>query len=133
MVKKENLSKYKYVYTIYKDNDTINVEKFPIVYSNSEYVYYKFASKNELSKINIREVDEKYNGITTAILDKLKYSRIYLLDINGFDIEEAKLHFYKKSKEKILEDAKLRLDRITREYNIAKREYEELLNLSLTD
>lgn len=45
---KKNLSKCKYVYRIYKENNRYNIEKYPIVYINSKVVYFKTGRKNYL-------------------------------------------------------------------------------------
>lgn len=38
----------KYVYRIYSSNGTINCEKYPVIYENEKYIYYKIASKSLL-------------------------------------------------------------------------------------
>lgn len=47
MIDKKNLSKRKYIYRIYKGKDAgIYYERCPVIYINSELVYYKQAGTN---------------------------------------------------------------------------------------
>ena len=45
---KKYLSKCKYVYRIYKKDNDFHIEKYPIIYINSEVVYYKNGRKESL-------------------------------------------------------------------------------------
>lgn len=49
---KKNLSKCKYIYRIYKENDSFHIEKYPIVYINSEVVYFKTGRKNYIESMS---------------------------------------------------------------------------------
>ena len=46
MLDTKNLSKIKYIYRIYSADDMLHLERYPVVYINSEVVYYKNARKN---------------------------------------------------------------------------------------
>ena len=46
MLDMKNLSKIKYIYRIYSANNMLHLERYPVVYINSEVVYYKGARKN---------------------------------------------------------------------------------------
>lgn len=53
---KKELCKMKHIYHIYMSkDDSIHIEKFPIVYINKNYVYFKGASDIELSKIELKK------------------------------------------------------------------------------
>ena len=53
MLDNKTLSKQKFIYYVYESDKTIHIEKFPIVYINSKYVYYKHSRKHELEKVYI--------------------------------------------------------------------------------
>lgn len=55
-IDKSTLSKKKYIYRLYEDRDGVpHVEKYPVIYINEKYVYFKVASKSELGRINISD------------------------------------------------------------------------------
>lgn len=62
------LSKKKKFYKVYWANGTVNIESFPIVYSNKKYVYFVESSGEELSKIK-----------TTYIYDRPTDGQLYRL------------------------------------------------------
>ena len=56
-IDKKELSKKKYIYRLYKARDGVpHVEKYPVIYINEKYVYFKVASKSELGRIDITDV-----------------------------------------------------------------------------
>lgn len=53
---KKGLSKKKYIYRLYEAKDGVpHVEKYPVIYINERYVYFKVASKSELGRVDISD------------------------------------------------------------------------------
>ena len=53
-INKKELSKKKYIYRLYEAKDGVpHVEKYPVIYINERYVYFKVASKSELGRVDI--------------------------------------------------------------------------------
>ena len=60
-VSKDKISKLKYVYKVHQDaQDNIHLEKYPIVYINQYYVYYKANGDQMLHILSIRDIKEKF-------------------------------------------------------------------------
>lgn len=58
----KNLSKIKYIYYIHGDiNDCMHVEKYPVIYINSDLVYFKMQGMNELCKVQLKSVWSSYS------------------------------------------------------------------------
>ena len=60
----------KYIYKVYYANETINCEKCPVIYENSEYIYFKRHSSNRLGCEDIRrckqtvyDIEQRFNSI----------------------------------------------------------------------
>lgn len=65
MVDKENLSKLRYVYYVYQAEDThYHVERYPIVYINSDLVYYKHYGNKYLQCIEMKYVRDSLSDYT---------------------------------------------------------------------
>lgn len=61
-IDKENLSKIKYIYYIHVDNiGSHHVEKYPVVYINSTYVYFRVNGTPKLKCINLSSVWARYS------------------------------------------------------------------------
>ena len=45
MLDMKALSKQKFIYYVYEADKTLHIEKFPIIYINSEFVYFKTGRK----------------------------------------------------------------------------------------
>lgn len=60
-VSKDKLSKLKYVYKVHQDSkDNIHLEKYPIIYINKYYVYYKANGDQMLNILSTRNIEEKF-------------------------------------------------------------------------
>ena len=127
MVELKTLSKYKYLYRIYEANKNINMEKYPIIYSNKSYMYYKTGKGDALSYIKLDDVSSKYEDKS---LKELNYYRrsIWVLNVSEFDMEDVRNKYFNKTKEDLVEKAKEKLDKAIQNYNDAKASYEGLLN-----
>lgn len=92
---KKNLSKCKYVYRIYKENNSFHIEKYPIVYINSEVVYFKngrkknidFQSFNDRWK-NVKESFEQAIKEINSIFDS--YSSNYSISVYFIETDKLK-------------------------------------------
>ena len=130
---KENLSKYKYIYKIYRVDNDFHIEHYPIVYMNDTYVYVKENSK----KLKEIVVNYRYNKIFTDIEEAIKQvqkynncENIYYIDKYEVDIniEELKLQWSKEKKQKDIKDKENNLARAKREYERALKELEDIKN-----
>ena len=55
-INKKELSKKKYIYRLYEAKDGVpHVEKYPVIYINERYVYFKVATKSELGRVDISD------------------------------------------------------------------------------
>lgn len=72
MQDKSKLSKNKYIYRLYVAGKVLHVEKYPIIYSNKSYTYYKMPTRDTLdSKATWTLVD--------SFEQTLSYNFIYAL------------------------------------------------------
>ena len=124
---KENLCKHKYIYYVHTDSNGDNhIEKYPVVYINSEYVYFKRARKNELGhtftnfvKKDLKSVFEKD---TRFIWDRDRY--FWINDENAESIiAAAKAKFEEETKNRWKNQAKNELDRAKKNYEYALQKY----------
>lgn len=63
MLDRETLSKQKYIYYVYEADKTFHVEKYPIIYINSEYVYFKTGRKNMLEHVSTPRVKDNLESV----------------------------------------------------------------------
>ena len=108
---KKNLSKCKYVYRIYKENNNFHIEKYPIVYINSDVVYFKNGRKNYIEnmsfsnlwtnmKENFEEAIKYINNLTDSQYGYI--TSVYFVEtgkLKEFDLSLIKKRFNKESKE----------------------------------
>ena len=92
---KKNLSKCKYVYRIYREYENFHIEKYPIVYINSDVVYFKngrkknidFQSFNDRWK-NVKESFEQAIKEINSIFDS--YSSDYPISVYFIETDKLK-------------------------------------------
>ena len=66
-IDKENLSKIKYIHYIHGDDiGSHHVEKYPVVYINSTYVYFRVNGTPELKCINLSSVWARYSDFVES-------------------------------------------------------------------
>ena len=67
---KSELSKHKYIYKIYQScsDNSFHIERYPIVYANSSYVYFKVANKQELGCVDFRRIKDRISIIFEVVL-----------------------------------------------------------------
>lgn len=66
---KKNLSKCKYVYRIYKENNNFHIEKYPIVYINSDVVYFKNGRKKN---IDCQSFSDRWKNVKESFEQAIK-------------------------------------------------------------
>lgn len=139
---KKNLSKYKYVYRIYKDSGVIadfHIEKYPIVYINEEVVYFKDGRKNWLTPITFNTDIIYIDKVAkTSYLEAVEYindkfircpwircgsTSVYFIDMNKIDSFDLSL-IKKDLKE---ENKKFNIEQAEKEVQKYKKLYEDNL------
>ena len=127
MLDLKNLSKIKYIYRIYEATDGIlHCERFPVVYINSEVVYFKDARKKEyLNYIKVRNVTDNL----TAFYNSGNYVKYYsYFDKYFWNVENNIQEIYEDlKKQKAEAQIKDEKEKAMSRYERAKREYEAAL------
>lgn len=74
----EEISKLKVVYRVYESSDGIlNCEKYPIIYANDKYLYYKSVRKEQLTMEEMRCVYHTFNKQDLIDCSSSKFNRLY--------------------------------------------------------
>lgn len=145
---KKNLSKYKYVYRIYKDSGVIadfHIEKYPIVYINEEVVYFKGGRKNWLTPITFNTDMICIDKVAkTSYLEAVEYinnkfircpwirydsTSVYFIDMNkidSFDLSLIKKYFKEENKKFNIEQAEKEVEKYKRLYEKSLKELEDI-------
>ena len=128
----KNLYANKYIYNVYESRDRkIHVEKHPIIYMNSEYVYYKQSRKNTLSMeliCNLKTYKdlEKYSDYT-------RWYNKFFINVREKDLQELVYDLNAQTEEIVKHEEELktltRLDKAKIEYEKALMEYNAILKL----
>lgn len=128
----KNLYANKYIYNVYESSDRkIHVEKHPIIYMNSEYVYYKQSRKNTLSMeliCNLKTYKdlEKYSDYT-------RWYNKFFINVKEKDLQELVYDLNAQTEEVVKHEDELkamtRLDKAKIEYEKALMEYNAILKL----
>jgi hydroxymethylpyrimidine pyrophosphatase-like HAD family hydrolase len=130
MINKQELSKFKYLYRIYSSGDKVmHCEKYPIIYSNGEIVYFKTGRKRELSYIYFKNIKDEYTCIESRDLNYFGYYSDfdkYYFKVENFDSKKATEDAFKQKKKSELDSAKLAFERAEREYLQKKEKYDKL-------
>lgn len=130
MLDLKNLSKVKHIYRIYETDDKVlHCEKYPVIYINSEVVYFKRGRKMTLDYTRTQDVHDdvtefcndnnywKNAGYRLPRINKYFWN----VETNILDIFENMKKQHDKMRRQI--DAKNKIDRLER----AKLEYEKAL------
>lgn len=123
----KNLYKNKYIYYIYESSDRkIHLEKYPIIYMNKEYVYYKQTNSDLLNYQSFRFIKNEYDLPNVSKYYKGYYK--FFIGIKEKDlkelVEKLKIQMeinYNHEKEK---QAMSRLERAKHDYENALKEVE---------
>ena len=124
---KENLCKQKHIYYVHTDSNWDNhIEKYPVVYINSEYVYFKKARKNELCKTYTSWVKKDLKSVFEKDY-KFLWDRDRYFWINNENAESiismAKERFDEDRKNRWKIQAKNELDKARKNYEYALKNY----------
>lgn len=131
MLNKETLSKQKYIYYVHKsDGYETHIERFPIVYINSKYVYFKRAGQDQLGCRFISEVKDSLTDIFNIDYQFIYEHNRYFWnpEENPNEVvaelkkkaDEKRIKQNKSWAEKELERAKQAYERAQEKYNLWK-------------
>ena len=135
---KKNLSKCKYVYRIYKENDNFHIEKYPIVYINSEAVYFKTVRKNDIERMNFNSLwknikesfEEAIEYINNLTDSQYRYATsVYFVEtdkLKDFDLSLIKKRLNKESKESKIKTQEQEVERCKRIYELQLRKLKDI-------
>lgn len=135
---KKNLSKCKYVYRIYKENDNFHIEKYPIVYINSEVVYFKTVRKNYLESIgffnNWNNIKESFNKAIDYINNTVTCydyypTNVYFIEtdkLKEFDLSLIKKRLKDESKESKIKKQEREVEKYKKSYELELRRLEDM-------
>lgn len=120
------LSKRKYIYRIYSSDDkVIHCERHPVVYINSQVVYFKDGRKQEyLNYKRLNNVEEEFTGVKVSIYG---YFEKFYWKVENFDSKRETEYAYSLRVKNDIENAKDAMDRVAKEYELKKQKYYELL------
>lgn len=121
---KQNLSKYKHIYRVYEDRDReLHCEKYPVIYINSEVVYFKDARKQEyLNHVRTNKVSDDFKSYAKTVL-----SRPFQWSVDNYfwNIEDdIREQFQEFKKQRLIARAIQNEKQITTRYVQAKKELE---------
>jgi hypothetical protein len=124
MLNLKELSKQKYIYRIYESSDRVlHCEKYPVIYINSEVVYYKDGRKKEC--LNYARVSSVGNDFAKY------YTSYYYSCFDGlfWNVDEPNIEkIYKDIREQMeITKKKDEKDKAEAKLNQAKLEYERAL------
>lgn len=113
---KSELSKRKYIYKVYQScgDNSFHIERYPIIYTNSAYVYFKVANKQELGRVDFRRIKDRISDLKLTV-DSTLYSGEYIwYDPNITDSEFNRItkEFRRKQYEGLIEDKKNEIKRL---------------------
>lgn len=125
---KKNLCKHKHIYYVHTDSNGNNhIEKYPVIYINSEYVYFKRARKNELGHIYTSFVKNDLKSVFEKdymfLQDRDRYFWINNENAESI-IAAAKERFDEDRKNRWKNQAKNELERAKQNYERALKVYE---------
>ena len=135
---KKNLSKCKYVYKIYREHENFYIEKYPIVYINSNIVYFKTGRKNVIKMISF---SDRRNNVKESFEEAIKYINnifssysYYPISVNfvesdklkNFDLSLIKQRLKEESKESKIKKQELEVEKYKKSYELELRKLEEM-------
>ena len=135
---KRNLSKCKYVYRIYREHDNFHIEKYPIVYINSEVVYFKTERKNYLESIGFsnrwNNVKESFNKAIDHINNTVTCydyypTNVYFIEtdkLKEFDLSLIKQRLKDEIKESKIKKQEREVEKYKKSYELELRKLEDM-------
>jgi len=126
---RQNLSKHKYIYQIYTSDGVFHCERFPIVYSNTEFVYFKRNGSHSLNSVKFYSIQNPYSLSDLKFISREStYFSSYYLDVSDFLVEEANEFLQKYEINRRIEIAEAELKFSEGRYLEKKKNYERLLS-----
>ena len=124
----EKLQQFKYIYNIYISSGLFHCERFPIVYLNSDYVYFKRNGRQLLDYQKTENIRKQYSISELEFLNsKNSFNRFYL-DVSDFLIEEANDFLAKRENNNSIKQAEIEFRLSEERYLDKKSKYEKLLS-----
>ena len=135
---KKYLSKCKYVYRIYREHDNFHIEKYLIVYINSEVVYFKTVRKNYLESIgffnNWNNIKESFNKAIDYINNTVTCydyypTNVYFIEtdkLKEFDLSLIKKRLKDESKESKIKKQEREVEKYKKSYELELRRLEDM-------
>ena len=137
---KKYLSKCKYVYRIYKKDNDFHIEKYPIIYINSEVVYYKNGRKESLCSCyfndryrNVKESFDKaieyLNNIPGSYYATSYATSVYFVETNKlkeFDLSLIKKELKENNVEAEIKTQEEIVERAKNQYEAAVKNLEKM-------
>ena len=137
---KKNLSKCKYVYRLYIEHENFHIEKYPIVYINSNIVYFK---KNKKNVIEMMSFSDRFNNVKESFEEAIKYINnmftfytyypvsvsVYFVEIDKlkeFDLSLIKERLKEESKESKIKKQEREVEKYKKSYELELRKLEEM-------
>lgn len=128
-IDKTNLSKYKHIYRIYSNGYELHMEKFPIIYINKQFVYYRRPEETFLRDISMSNINNNYSQNTTF---DCFYNKYFMSndknEINEiFEMLKVQSEHYFTKQKRLKNESYL--DKAKREYEEALKKYELMLKI----
>ena len=135
---KKNLSKCKYVYRIYREHENFHIEKYPIVYINSNVVYFKTKRKNYLEYISFssrwENVKESFSKAVDHINNTVTFynyypTNVYFVEtdkLKEFDLSLIKQRLKDESKESKIKKQEREVEKYKKSYELELRRLEDM-------
>lgn len=129
MLDKETLSKQKYIYCVYAGrDDNLNVERFPVIYINNHYVYFKKPGNEQLNSLTLPAISDSLDSLDLHDINSLRFCHKYFWNIDK-DIPETFNKLREKYKranfEKEKYEAKQKLELAKKIYEATLEQYKK--------
>lgn len=117
----------KYVYRIYYANETLNCEKYPVIYENEQYIYYKTASKSTLNYVSKTGNWRCSNSIKELHCKDIKcIDRIVLKMPTKDEIQQLMVEINKNNKERRIADLLSKINNAKEDIKKLEKEFESI-------
>lgn len=125
-MEKSELSKKKYIWKYYKASDgMIHKECYPIIYANSNIVYFKEPGSMYLSNVTTNKIAKSESELKGLIDEIVSDTYTYLRITECYCFEEIDISYYQNNVRKIKRRAEL--NRLRTVANSRKADYERIL------
>lgn len=119
------LSKRKHIHYLHEDSDGVfHIEKYPVVYSNSEYTYFKSGRKQMLGMIHTSKILDSTKNVDLS--NSFTYYGAYAWEAEENSLEiinQKKAEARRRYREKLLNEKKLCVDRAINNLRSAQQDY----------